>query len=65
MVENGTMLNIKVSVEITVAFDKIEKTHKLLCVNTKLSLALLVYDFLSKNKIDILTSANYSLIQNV
>ena len=34
-------------------------------MDTKLSLALLGYDFLRKNKVDILTSANCLLIQNV
>ena len=53
MVANGSLLNIKGSVELTVAFDKIEITHKFLCVDTKLSLAVLGYDFLRKNKIDI------------
>ena len=65
MVANGTLLNIKGSVELTVAFNKIEITHKFLCVDTKLSLALLGYNFLRKNKVDILTSANCLLIQNV
>ena len=65
MVANGFLLNIKGSAELTVTFDKIEITHKFLCVDTKLSLALLGFDFLGKNKVDILTSANCLLIQNV
>ena len=62
---NGSLLNIKRSVELTIIFDKIEITHKFLCVDTNISLALLGYDFLRKNKVDILTSANCLLIQNV
>ena len=65
MVANGTLLNIKGSVERTVAFDKIEITHKFLCVDTKVSLALLGYDFHRKRKVDILTSANCLLTKNV
>ena len=65
MVPNRSLLNIKGSVELTVAFEKIEITHKFLCVDTNLSLTLLRYDFLRKNKVDILTSANCLLIQNV
>ena len=64
MVANG-LLNIKGSVELKVNFDKIEITYKLYCVQTKLSLALLGYDFLRRNKLDLLTSANCLLIQNV
>ena len=62
---NGSILNIKGSVELTITFDKIEITQKCLCVDTNLFLALLGYDFLRKNKVDILTSANCLLIQNV
>ena len=65
MVANGFLLNIKGSVELTVAFDKIEITQNFFCVDTNLSLALLGYDFLRKNKVDVLTSANCLLIQNV
>ena len=65
MVANGFLLNIKGSAELTVTFDKIEITHKFLCVDTNLSFALLGYDLLRKNKVDILTSANCLLIQNV
>ena len=65
LVANGFLLNIKNSAKLAVTFDKIEITHKLLCVDTKLSLALLGYNFLRKNKVDILTSANCLLIQNV
>ena len=65
MVANGFLLNIKRSIELNVAFDKIEITRKFLCVDTNLSLALLGYDFLRKNKVDILNSANCLLIQNV
>ena len=39
MVVNEFLLNIKGSAELTVTFDKIEITHKFLCVDTKLSLA--------------------------
>ena len=62
---NGSLLNIKGSVELMITFDIIEITHKFLCVDTKLFLALLGYDFLLTNKVDILTSANCLLIQNV
>ena len=62
---NGSLLNIKGLVELTITFDKIKTTPKFLCVDTKLFLALLGYNFLSKNKVDILTSANCFLIQNV
>ena len=62
MVANGSLLNIKGSVDLTVTFDKIEITHKFLCVDTKLSLALLGYDFLRNNKVNILISANCLLI---
>ena len=62
---NKSLLNIKGSVELTIAIDKIEITHKFLCVDTKLSLALLGYDFLQTQKVDILTSANCLLLQNV
>ena len=65
MVANGSLLNIKGLVEFPVAFNKIEITHKFICVDTKLSLELLRYDFVQKNKINILTSANCLLIQNV
>ena len=65
MVANGSLLNIRGSAELTVTFDKIEITHKFLWVDTKLSLALLGYDFFRKNKVDILTSAICLLIQNV
>ena len=65
MVAYGSLLNIKGSAELTVNFDKIEITHKFLCVDIKLSLALLGYDFLSKNNVDILACANCLLIQNV
>ena len=65
MVANGSLLNIKGSVDLTVTFDKIEITHKFLCVDTKLSLALHGYDFLRKTNVDILTSANCLLFQNV
>ena len=34
------MLNIKRSVSLTIALNKIEISHKFLCVQTKLSLAL-------------------------
>ena len=53
MVANKSLLNIKGSAELTVTFDKIEITHKFVCVDTKLSLALLGYDFLRKTKVDI------------
>ena len=53
MVANGFLLNIKGSAELTITFDKIEITHKVLCVDTKLSLALLGYDFFRNNKVDI------------
>ena len=62
---NGSLLNIIGSVELTITLDKIEITQKFLCVDTKLFLALLGYNFLRKNKVDILTSANCLLIQNV
>ena len=62
---NGSLLNINVSVELTITFDKILITQKVLCVDSKLSLALLVYDFLRKHNVDILTSAYCLLIQNV
>ena len=62
MVANGSLLNINESVELTVASDKIEIKHRFLCVDTNV---LLGYDFLRKNKVDILTSANCLLIQNV
>ena len=65
MVAYGSLLNIKGLVELTVAFDKIEITHKFLCMDTNLSLALLGNNFLPKNKLDILTSANCLQIQNV
>ena len=44
---------------------KIKVRHKFLCVDTKLSFALLGYDFYRKNKVNILTSANCLLSQNV
>ena len=50
---NGSLLNIKGSVELTITFDKIKIAHKFLCVDSKLYLALLGYDFLCKNKVDI------------
>ena len=62
---NGSLLNINKSIELTITFDKIKITHKFLIVDTKLFFALLGYDFLRKNKVDILTSANCLLIQNV
>ena len=62
---NESLLNIKGSVEFTITFDKIKIKHTFLCVDTKLSLALLGYDFFRQNKVDILTSANCLLIQNV
>jgi hypothetical protein len=65
MVANGSLLSIKGSINLTIAFDKIEITQKFLCVDSQLSLALLGYDFISKNKVDILTSASCLLIQNV
>ena len=65
MVANGFLLNIKGSVELTVAFHKIENTHEFLCVNTNLSLELLSYDLFLKNELDILTSAICLLIQSV
>ena len=65
MVAIGSLLTMKGSVELTVAFYKIEITHKFLCVYTNLSLALLGYDFLRKNKVDILTNANCLIIKNV
>ena len=65
MVANESLLNINGSAELTVTFDKIEIIHKFLCVDTKLSLALLGYNFLRKNKVDILINANFLLIQNV
>ena len=65
MVANKSLLNIKGSAKLTVTCDKIKITHKFLCVDTKLSLALLGYDFLRNNKVDILTCANCLLIQIV
>ena len=62
---NVSLLNIIGSVELTITFDKIEITQNFLCVDTKLFLALLDYNFLRKNKVDILTSANCLQIQNV
>ena len=62
---NGSILNIKGLVELTITFDKIEITQRFLCVDSNLFLALLGYDFLRKNKVDILTSANCLLIKNV
>ena len=62
---NGSFLNIIGSVELTITFDKIEITQKFLCVDTKLFLAMLGSNFLRKNKVDIFTSANCLLIQNV
>ena len=65
MVANGSLLNIKGSVDLIIKFDTLELTHKFLCVYTDLSLALLGYDFIRKNKVDILTSANCLIIQNI
>ena len=65
MVANGSLLNIKGSVDLVIKFDTLELTHKFLCVDTDLSLALLGYDFIRKNKVDILTSANCLIIQNI
>ena len=65
MVANGSLLSIKGSIDLTIAFDKIEITQKFLCVDSQLTLALLGYDFIRKNKVDILTSASCLLIQNV
>ena len=65
MVANGSLLNIKGSVELTVAFDKIKITLKFLRGNTNLTLSLLGYNFLRKIKVDILIRANCLLIQNV
>ena len=62
---NGSFLNIKGSVELTITIDKIEIMQKNFWVDTKLFPSLLGYDFLRKNKVDILTSANCLLIQNV
>ena len=62
---NRSLLNINGSVELTITFDKIEITQKFLCVDTKLFLALLGYNFLRKTKVNIFTSANCLLIQNV
>ena len=53
MVANGFLLNNKGSAKLTVTFKRIEITHKFLCVDTNLSLALFGYDFLRKNKVDI------------
>ena len=58
-------LTIKGTAKLTVTFDKIEIIHTFLCGNKKLLLALLGYYFLRKKKVDILTSANCLLIQNV
>ena len=62
---NGSLLNIIGSFELTITFDKIKITQKFLCVDTKLFLALLGYNFLRENKVDILTSATCLLIQHV
>ena len=59
---NGSLLNIIGLVYLTLTFDKIEITQNFLCVDTKLFLALLSYNFLRKNKVDILMSANCLLI---
>lgn len=50
MIANRSLLNINGFTELTVTFDKIEITHTFLCVDTKLSLSLLGYDFLCKTK---------------
>ena len=50
MVTKQFLLNIKRSAKLTEAFDKIKIKHKFLYVNRILSLALLDYDLLSKNK---------------
>ena len=65
MVANGSLLEIKGSVILNVSLDSIEIQHKFLCVDTKVTQALIGYDFLHKNKIDILTSANCIVIQNM
>ena len=65
MVANGSLLAIKGSVVLNVNLDNIEIQHKFLCVETKVTQALLGYDFLHKNKIDILTSANCIIVQNM
>ena len=49
---NKSLLNINGSVELTITFDKINITHKFLCVDTKLFFAFLGYDFISTNKVD-------------
>ena len=62
---NGSYLNINESFELTITFDKIKITHKVFCVDTKLFFALLGYDLILKNKVDILISGNCLFIQNV
>ena len=65
MVANEFFIHMKGAVKLTVAFDKVEITKKFLSINTNQSLALLGYNFVFKNKINILISANSMLIQNV
>ena len=65
MVANGSLLEIKGSLELTICLDTIELQHKFLCVDTKVTQALIGYDFIRKNKIDILTSANCLIAHNV
>ena len=50
---------------LPILFDQIEVQHKFYCLDTKVSQALIGYDFIRKHKIDILSSANCIVIQNV
>ena len=65
MVANGSLLAIKGSVVLNISLDTIEIQHKFLSVETKVTQALLGYDFLHKNKVDILTSANCIIVENM
>ena len=65
MVANGSLIAIKGSVILNVNLDNIEIQHMFLCVETKVTQALLGYDFLHKNKIDIFTRANCINVQNM
>jgi hypothetical protein len=64
-VANGTQLTVKGAIILPIELEGVELFHKFLCVDTQVSSALIGYDFIRKHKIDILTSANCILVQNI
>jgi len=53
------------AIDLQITLERLTIMHRFLCVETKVSQALIGFDFISKNKIDILTSANCLLFKNV